>query len=104
MRGREKALVDPLLRLDSFKGEDDTPIRTALRVPDGGVGEMRVIRNEGIGTVVIPLRGMHRFRSAHLFGRLAEEQQRTGDAEPFHRCLRREYPGKCRSTERGMRV
>src|SRR5215467_6549269 len=104
MRGREKALVDPLLRLDSFKGEDDAPVGTALRVPDRGVGEMRVIGDEGIGAVVVALRGVHRLRAAYLFRRLTEEKERACDAEPFHRRLRRQYPGERGRAERGVRI
>src|SRR6202040_1570295 len=100
VRGRDEALVDPPLRLDCFEGEDDAPIGAALRVPDRGVGEMRVIGDEGVAPVEIALCGVHRLRAAYLFSRLAEEQDRTGDAKPFHRCLRRQHTGERCGAER----
>ena len=101
---RDQALVDPVLRLQRLEGEDRAPIGAALRLPDGGVGAMRMVGDEGIGAVEITLGGVHRLRSADLFGRFAEELERTLESKLLHGRFRRQHASQRGDTEHRVRI
>lgn len=61
---------------------------------------VRMVDDVRVAAVVVALGGVHRLRSAHLLGRLAEQSELAGEAEPLHRRLRREDADECSGAER----
>ena len=88
----------------AFEGEDGAPVGAAVGIPDGCVGGVGMVGDEGVEAVVVSLGGVDGLGAADFFCGFAEDGQGTLDAVAVHGGPGTEDAGESCYAQGGVRV